>query len=207
MRPKLLLATNNPGKAREYRRLLSDVPFKLVSQLEMGLTNQVDETGQTLEENARLKAVIMTTMSGLPTLADDSGLEVDALGGEPGHLSARYAGENATDEERIRFLLSRLKDVPWERRTARFCCIIALATPEEHVEMCSGECRGIIAFEPKGKHGFGYDAVFYLPKLGKTMAELSSSVKNRISHRAQAAQKAIKILNKPPFSPPARNDQ
>lgn len=194
MRQKLLLATNNQGKVREYHLLLSGVPFKLVTPKAEGVTTIVDETGTNLEENARLKATVLATESGLPALADDSGLEVDALGGEPGHLSARYAGENAFARDRVDFLLSRLKDVPWEKRTARFRCVIALAIPRGEVELCSGECRGYITFEPRGKHGFGYDPVFYLPELDMTMAELPLSLKNQVSHRGQAAQKAAEIL-------------
>lgn len=194
MRQKLLLATNNPGKVREYRRLLSDVPFRLVTPAAEGITTVVDETGGSLAENARLKATILAVESRLPALADDSGLEVDALGGEPGHLSARYAGKNASDRDRVNVLLLRLKDVPREKRTARFRCVIALATPEGEVELCSGECRGSITFEPRGKYGFGYDPIFYLPELDRTMAELSVPVKNRVSHRGQAARKAAEIL-------------
>jgi XTP/dITP diphosphohydrolase len=129
-------------------------------------------------------------------LADDSGLEVDALGGEPGPLSARYAGERASDRDRIDYLLSRLKGVPWEKRTARFRCVIALAVPGGNVEICSGECPGIITFTPKGKYGFGYDPIFYLPELGKTMAELPLAIKNQISHRGQAAHKAHQLLER-----------
>ena len=195
MRQKLLLATNNQGKVREYRRLLSDVPFKLVTPAAEGITIIVNEMGGSLEENARLKATILAAESHLLALADDSGLEVDAIGGEPGHLSARYAGENASDRDRVDFLLSRLKDVPWEKRTARFRCVIALATPRGEVESCSGECRGSITFAPRGKYGFGYDPIFYLPELDRTMAELPLSVKNRVSHRGQAARKAAEILN------------
>ena len=194
MRQKLLLATNNQGKVREYRLLLSDVPFELVTPASEGITTVVDETGTSLKENARLKATILAAKSGLPALADDSGLEVDALGGEPGYLSARYAGENASDRDRLAFVLSRLKDVPMEKRTARFRCVIALATPRGEVELCSGECRGYITFEPVGEYGFGYDPVFYLPELDMTMAELTLSLKNKVSHRGQAARKAAEIL-------------
>ena len=194
MRQKLLLATNNPGKVREYHLLLSDVPFELVTLAAVGITTVVDETGTSFEENARLKATVLAAESGLPTLADDSGLEVDALGGEPGHLSARYAGENASDRDLVAFLLSRLRDVPMEKRTARFRCVIALATPQGEVSLCSGECRGYITLEPRGQHGFGYDPVFYLPELDMTMAELPLSLKNKVSHRGQAARKAAEIL-------------
>jgi XTP/dITP diphosphohydrolase len=134
--------------------------------------------------------------SGLLTLADDSGLEVDALNGEPGVMSARYAGKNASDTDRVKYLLSKMKDVPKEKRTARFRCVIAIAQPDGQVEFCEGECKGLIAFEPCGKNGFGYDPIFCFPKYGKTMAELPIEIKNRISHRGRAAQKARLILNK-----------
>jgi XTP/dITP diphosphohydrolase len=193
---KLLLATNNRAKVREYQRLLKGIPYQIVTMADEGITTVVDETGGTLEENARLKAVSLAEESGLLSLADDSGLEVDALGGEPGPLSARYAGEGATDADRIKYLLSRLKDVPWDRRSARFRCVIAVDSPGKPPELCSGECPGIIAFEPKGAHGFGYDPVFYLPELGKTMAELPLSVKNRLSHRGLAAREVRRLLEK-----------
>lgn len=194
--PKLLLATTNQAKVREYSSLLQNIPFELVTPTELGITTEVDEVGESLEENAKLKATILASESQLLALADDSGLEVDALGGEPGRLSARYAGENASDKDRVNYLLARLKDVPWDERTARFRCIIAISTPDGKVEFCSGECPGIITFEPKGEQGFGYDPVFYLPELAKTMAELPPEVKNRISHRGQAARKVPQVLER-----------
>ncbi len=194
MRRKLLLATNNQAKVREYRRLLQDLPYELVTLAEQGITTIVNEVGESLEENARLKATLLVAESQLLALADDSGLEVDALGGEPGRLSARYAGENASDKDRVNYLLLRLKDVPWEKRTARFRCVIAIATPDGEVEFCPGECQGFITFEPRGEQGFGYDPVFYLPELGKTMAELPLEIKNKVSHRGQAARKAYQLL-------------
>lgn len=193
---KLLLATNNKGKVREYRNLLQGLPFELVTPAELGITTSVDEVGGSLEENVRLKATILAAESRLLALADDSGLEVDALGGEPGPLSARYAGEGASDRDRVDYLLLRLKDVPREKRSARFRCVIAIATPDGEVEFCSGECRGIIIFEPKGERGFGYDPIFYLPELNKTMAQLPLAVKNQVSHRGQAARKAYRILER-----------
>ena len=196
----LLLATNNQAKVCEYRSLLVDIPLKLVTLAERGITTVVDEVGESLEENARLKATLLATESQLLALADDSGLEVDALGGEPGRLSARYAGEGASDRDRVSYLLSRLEQVPWSQRSARFRCVIAIATPGGEVELCSGECRGYITFEPKGEQGFGYDPIFYLPELGKTMAELPLETKNRVSHRGQAARRACRVLQKPPFS-------
>lgn len=192
--PELLLATGNEGKVREFRQLLRGLPFTVVAPAELGLAIRVDEVGSTLEDNARLKATAFAQQGQRLVLADDSGLEVDALGGEPGPLSARCAGEGARDEDRYRYLLARLEGVPWAQRTARFRCVIAIATPGGEVDLCHGECRGLIALEPKGGEGFGYDPVFFLPELGKTMAELPPEVKNRLSHRGQAAQMAINVL-------------
>jgi len=197
---KLLLATNNQAKVREYRSLFENIPLELVTPAEQGITIIVDEVGESLEENARLKATILAAESQLLALADDSGLEVDALYGEPGRLSARYAGEGASDRDRVSYLLSRLKGVPREKRSACFRCVIALATPSGEVEFCSGECRGFITFEPMGEQGFGYDPVFYLPELGQTMAELPLEIKNQVSHRGQAARKVYQVLKKQPFS-------
>ncbi len=193
---KLLLATGNQAKLKELRSLLRDLPYELVTLPEVGISIKVDESGNSLEENARLKATIFADKSQLLTLADDSGLEVDALGGQPGVLSARYAGKNASDSERIDYLLSRLKDVPWEKRSALFRCVIAIATPDGQVEFSSGACRGIITLKPRGEQGFGYDPVFYLPRLGKTMAELPLEVKNQLSHRGKAARKAYRVLER-----------
>ena len=196
MPDKLLLATNNQGKARELKMLLQELPFELVLPRELGISTDVDEVGRSLEENAKLKATALARESQLLALADDSGLEVDALGGEPGRLSARYAGEGASDRERIDYLLAKLKGVPWEKRTARFRCVIAVATPEGEVELCSGECHGFITFKPKGEEGFGYDPIFYFPGLDKTMAELPLEIKNKVSHRGEAAREAIKSLRR-----------
>ncbi len=191
---KLLLATNNQAKVGEYRSLLQYLPLQLVTLAERNITTKVDEVGESLEENASLKASTLASESRLLSLADDSGLEVDALNGEPGWLSARYAGEGASDTERVNYLLKQLKGVPEKKRTARFRCIIAVATPDGKVEICSGECHGLITFEPKGGYGFGYDPIFFLPKLGKTMAELPLAIKNQISHRGQAASKVYQLL-------------
>ena len=191
---KLLLATTNQGKAREYRRLLEGLPFQLVTPLEEGLDITVDEENASFEENARLKATAYASLSRLITLADDSGLEVDALGGAPGIRSARFAGDQADDKDKVEHLLARLKEVPWEKRTARFRCVIAIATPEGTTELCHGDCSGLIAFEPEGDNGFGYDPVFHLHEFGKTMAELPLEAKNQISHRGRAARKAYQIL-------------
>ena len=192
--PKLLLATNNNAKVREYKALLADLPYRLVTLADESIDLVVEEVGESLEENAHLKAVTLAARSRLITLADDSGLWVDALGGEPGRLSARYAGENATDRDRVGYLLKKLEGVPREKRTARFKCVIALVTPEGKVEFCKGECEGLITCEPKGEHGFGYDPIFYLPELRKTMAELTLEEKNKVSHRARAAWQVPEAL-------------
>jgi len=194
--PRLLLATNNQAKVHEYGYLLQNIPFKIVTLAEEGITTVVEEVGESMEENARLKAASLAAESRLMALADDSGLEVDALGGEPGPLSARYAGEGASDRDRIDYLLARLNGVPWEERTARFRCIIAIATPDGTMELCTGECPGLITFEPRGEYGFGYDPVFYLPGLDKTMAELPLEMKNQVSHRGQATRKAYQVLTR-----------
>jgi len=184
---KLLIATHNPGKVKEYQALLAGLPLELTYPAQEGLDIEVTEAGESFAENARLKAAAYARASGLLTLADDSGLEVDALGGEPGIHSARYAGNGASDEERYRLLLEKLPGVPWEERTARFRCVIAVATPAGQVYTAEGTCEGIIAFAPQGEHGFGYDPVFYFPEYGMTMAELPPETKNQISHRAKAA--------------------
>jgi XTP/dITP diphosphohydrolase len=202
MSRKLLVATHNPGKVREYRELLAGLPLDVTYLDAEGITLDVDETGETFAENAILKAAAYARLTGYWTWADDSGLEVDALGGAPGVYSARYAGPGASDADRYRKLLDALAGVPWDRRTARFRCTVALAVPEAeispaarlHVPTADGECAGVIAFGPAGSNGFGYDPVFYLPEYGLTMAQLEPEVKNRISHRGRAAQAAAALL-------------
>lgn len=192
---RLLVATRNQGKLRELAALLADVPFTLVSLDDVGIDADVEETGATLEENATLKAEAYARLSGLPSLADDSGLEVEALGGEPGPRSSRYAGEGATDAQRIAFLLKKLDNIPEDAWRARFRCVIAVAWPSEQVELHTGTCEGRIVRSPRGSSGFGYDPVFFLPGHGKTMAELTPEEKNRVSHRSVAARKTAAALN------------
>jgi XTP/dITP diphosphohydrolase len=192
--PKLLLATSNSGKIKEYRLLMNSLGYQITTLTEEGIAKIVTESGNNYEQNARLKAITYAKLSRLITLADDSGLEVDALNGEPGVKSARFAGEAATDAEKVNFLLAKLNGVPWERRTAHFKCVIAIVNPRGRAELCYGECHGMIAFEAKGENGFGYDPIFFLPEIGKTMAELSLEMKNQISHRARASQKARQVL-------------
>jgi XTP/dITP diphosphohydrolase len=193
---RLLVGSNNRGKLREYAELLRGIHFELTTLSEQGITEEVEETGSNLKQNAIRKATAYAKLSGLTTMADDSGLEVDALGGEPGPLSRRYAGDNASDKARNDYLLTKLRNIPWEKRTARFRAVIAIATPDGKVKTAEGVCEGIIAFDSKGTGGFGYDPIFYLPELDKRMAELSLAEKNRISHRAKAAQKARRILER-----------
>lgn len=192
--PELLLATNNPGKVREYSELLSGCGFELVTPAGRGIEIEVAETGGSFTENAVIKAQAYAAVSGLMTLADDSGLEVDALNGAPGVLSARYAGDQASDAERNSLLLTNLQEVPLLRRTARFRCAIAIVEPSGGIHHVDGAVEGIIAPAPRGACGFGYDPVFYLPELRLTFAELEPAEKNRISHRAAAAAKACIIL-------------
>jgi XTP/dITP diphosphohydrolase len=196
MMSKLLIATNNKGKVHEYRDLLKGIPFELVTPASLGIKLEVEETGKTFSENALLKAEDFARASGLLTLADDSGLEVDALNGEPGVRSHRYAGENATDAELVDYLLKKMKDVPEGKRTAHFRCVIAIVHPGGKIDYCEGRCDGVIAFSPRGEEGFGYDPIFYFPELGKTLAELPLEAKNRLSHRARAAAEAVKILSR-----------
>ena len=201
-----MIATGNPGKLREYQQLLNGAAFELVSLGHLGITQEVDETGVTFYENARLKALAYGAMSGLPTLADDSGLEVNALGGDPGVRSARYGGDACnSDEDRVRLLLENMRDVPWEQRMARFRCVIAVSFPsglstsedgQEDLEYMVGSVAGMIQYGPMGDEGFGYDPVFYLPSYGRTMSQLILAEKNQVSHRADAARKALAWLNR-----------
>lgn len=196
MIPKLLLATRNAGKAREYSLLLQRSPFELTTLDAEGIQEDVTESGKTLQENARLKAVGYAVDDRFLVMADDSGLEVDALGGAPGPLSARFAGKGASDRDKVNLLLSKLRGVPWEERSARFRCVIAIASERKVIGLCEGVCEGIISFEAEGDQGFGYDPVFYLPELDRTMAELTLEEKNKVSHRAKAAEKAVPVLKR-----------
>ena len=184
---KVILASKNPHKLTELSVILSQHGFKIALESEYGLDIDVDETGTTFEENSLLKAEAVMKASGLPVLADDSGLMVDALDGAPGVYSARY-GHKSSDGERTAFLLENMKDVPDDKRTAKFVCVITCLWPDGRKIVARGECPGVITHEVHGENGFGYDPVFYLPELGMTYAELPSEQKNAISHRARALQ-------------------
>jgi XTP/dITP diphosphohydrolase len=191
-RVRVVLATHNAGKRREWAALLEGLRLEIVLPEEAGVALPVEETGGTYTENALLKARALMEASGLPALADDSGLEVDALEGAPGLHSARF--RPGSDEVRYVALLRALTGVPEQERTARFRCIAALLLPNGRSFTTEGVCEGIIALEASGGAGFGYDPVFYVPTLGQTMAELPEDVKNQISHRARAAWKMRSIL-------------
>ncbi|MBN1149445.1 MAG: RdgB/HAM1 family non-canonical purine NTP pyrophosphatase [Anaerolineales bacterium] len=191
---KLLIATNNQGKLIEIQALLQDLPVEIVSPGQLGLTLSIEESGQTYAQNAALKGLAFARASGLLTMADDSGLEVDALDGLPGLRSARFAPKaGASDADRRAYLLEQLQGRarPW---TARFRCVIALATAAGETRFAEGVCPGEIIPEQRGQNGFGYDPLFLIPDLERTMAELSMQEKNRLSHRARAVQAALPFL-------------
>ncbi len=198
---KLLIATSNPGKLHEMQAILAHPAFELLLPADLCLALEVDETGSTYAENAALKALAYARASRLTALADDSGLEVDALGGEPGLRSARYAPlANARDADRRAYLLQRLAGIPhpadepgWR---AHFHCTVAIAALDGSLQFAEGRCDGFIIPEERGSGGFGYDPLFYIPHCGQTMAQLSEAVKNRISHRARALQAALPILHR-----------
>jgi len=190
----LLLATSNLHKLEEFRAIFSDLPLRLLSLRDLQLAIDVEEIGTTYAENAELKARAYAQVSNMSTLADDSGLEIDALGGAPGVQSARYLGSETSYEERFRVILELLKGLSLDQRSARFRCVIALVEPLGNIRMVEGVVEGVIAEGPRGTNGFGYDPIFSLPELGKTFAELEPEHKNRISHRARAAQSARKLL-------------
>jgi XTP/dITP diphosphohydrolase len=194
-RTPLLLATQNEGKLRELRHLLADPPMDLFSLADFANIEMVPETGESFSENASLKAVGYALQTGLLTLADDSGLEVDALGGAPGIVSARYAGEGASDADRTIKLLSELSGTPAEKRSARFVSAVAIANARgEVLNVSIGACDGRIAFAPSGSGGFGYDPVFIPSGYDKSFGELKAEIKNQISHRARALLAAREFL-------------
>ena len=182
---KVILASKNAHKLEELSAILGQLGFEIALESEYGLDIEVEETGTTFEENSLLKAEAVMKASGLPVLADDSGLMVDALGGAPGVYSARY-GHKSSDAERTAYLLENMIDVPDEARTAKFVCVITCLWPDGRKIVARGECPGRILHEVHGSNGFGYDPVFFVPEKGKTFAELLPGEKNAISHRARA---------------------
>ena len=196
MKTKLLLATSNSGKLREFKTLLKDLDLELISPIELGIQLNVVEDGQTYAENAARKALAYARETHLITLADDSGLEVEALNGAPGLYSARFSDKpGATDADRRHYLLEQLnhKPRPWK---ALFRCVLAITTPDMDIQYTQGTCEGEIIPQERGTNGFGYDPIFFIPQLKRTMAELSSEEKNMISHRARAVIAARPLLTK-----------
>lgn len=200
----LLVATTNRHKLDEYRALFSDLPYQLCSLRDIQLDMDVEETGTTFRENAELKALAYARASGMLSLADDSGLEIDALGGAPGVYSARFAGVDTSYAERFRLIFAQLHGLPPEQRTARFRCVITIAEPSGYHQSVEGAIEGVITETPRGEHGFGYDPIFLVPAYGQTTAELSPEQKNRISHRGQAARLARALLEDWPHPPSVR---
>jgi XTP/dITP diphosphohydrolase len=195
-RKRIIAATKNKGKLEELKQLLSGLPYEVLSMAEAGVTDDIEENGATFEENALIKARAVWNMTGDTVIADDSGLEVDCLGGAPGVYSARYAGEGASDEDRNKKLLAALADVPADKRTARFVCAIAVIFPDGREHIVRGTCEGYIAFEPAGNSGFGYDPLLYVPELGMTIAQMDADLKNSISHRGNAMRQILDILGR-----------
>ena len=195
---ELVLATNNKDKVREFREMLrhSGLDLSVLCLADFPGLPPVPENGRTFSENAAKKALFAAQATGKLALGDDSGIEVDALAGRPGICSARFAGERATGKGNNEKLLALLRDVPERRRQARFACFIALANPEKIIDIAEGNCAGTIVMKPRGSGGFGYDPLFQPIEYHKTFAELSPSIKNRISHRARALEKALMMLEK-----------
>jgi len=197
----LVLATRNPGKIKEIRETLSGLGLAFRTLSDFPDISEIHEDGTTFQENAKKKALTVARATGLPALADDSGLEVDALGGAPGVRSARFAGEGADDLSNNRKLLDLLRDVPPERRTARFRCALALAFPDGRVYTVEGTCEGRIVEDPAGEGGFGYDPLFLVLEEGRTFAQMTREEKNRISHRGRALSKLRELLSQIVISP------
>ena len=210
--PPLLIATNNLHKVIELRRLLKGLPYRIVAPQEMGLVLEVEEDGASYRENAALKARAFAQAAGMISLADDSGIEVEALGGRPGVLSARYGDSEAPEPQAadegspalypgVRLLLQEMRDVLWEERACRYVSAIAVVQPEakgsiQGVEIFEGACSGMVAWEPVGAHGFGYDPIFYSSAHGLTMAQMSPEMKDQFSHRGQAVRNAAELLSR-----------
>ncbi len=194
MKQRLIFATGNQDKMREIREILGDKDYEILSMKEAGIDLDIVEDGSTFEENAMIKAKAVMEVTGALTLADDSGLEIDAFGGGPGIYSARYLGTDTSYIEKNKVILEKLKNIPEEKRTARFVCAIAAAFPNGQTLTTRGTMEGIIGYEAKGENGFGYDPIFYLPQLEKYSAELSRDEKNSLSHRGEALRKMKEIL-------------
>lgn len=195
---KIIFATGNEGKMREIRSIMADLDVQVLSMKEAGIMVEIDEDGTTFEENSMLKARAAAALAepGSIVLADDSGLEIDALNGEPGVYSARYMGEDTPYNEKNVNLIHRLEGVPDERRTARFVCVISAVLPDGREFTVKGTVEGRIGYGERGDGGFGYDPIFFVPEFGRTMAEMSAEEKNRISHRGKALELMKEVLKR-----------
>ena len=191
---KIVFATANEGKVKEIKEILKDFPIEVVSMKEMGITADIEEDGTTFEDNSLIKARALSKLTGLPALADDSGLEVDYLNGEPGIYSARYLGRDTDYDYKNNYIINKLSDAKEGERSARFVCVISLVLPDGREFVERGVVEGLIGYEQKGENGFGYDPIFYLPEYGKTSAELSPEEKNKISHRGKALSAMKKLI-------------
>ena len=194
MMDKIVFATANEGKVKEIKEILKDFPIEVVSMKEMGITADIEEDGTTFEENSLIKARALSKLTGLPALADDSGLEVDYLNGEPGIYSARYLGRDTDYDYKNNYIINKLSEAQDKERSARFVCVISLVLPDGREFVERGVVEGLIGYEQKGESGFGYDPIFYLPEYGKTSAELSPEEKNKISHRGKALSAMKKLI-------------
>ena len=191
---KIIFATGNEGKMKEIRMILSDLGYEICSMKEIGLDMEIEENGTTFEENAIIKARAISERTGEIVLADDSGLEVDYLNGEPGIYSARFLGEDTPYDVKNRYIINQLADAKGDERSARFVCAIACVFPNGDVKTTRGTIEGLIGYEQKGSNGFGYDPIFYIPEYDCTTAELSAEVKNEISHRGKALEAMKEII-------------
>jgi len=196
---KFIVASRNRGKLNEIKEILHDFPFDVISMEEAGIFREIDEHGETFEQNALIKAIEVFNATNEIVMADDSGLEVDYLNGAPGIYSSRFAGENSTDEARNKKLLKLLEGVPFEQRTARFVCAVAVVFPDGNKFTVKGTCEGVIGNGPAGKHGFGYDPLFYMPEYKMTMAQMKPAQKHRISHRGKALRLMVEKLRETDF--------
>jgi XTP/dITP diphosphohydrolase len=193
---KLIAATGNKGKLEEIRRIFKLLPLEVISMEDAGINVDIEECGSTFEENALIKALEVSKLTCHMVMADDSGLEVDFLNGAPGIHSSRFAGKGATDEDRNRKLLNLLKNVPFEKRTARFVCAVAVVLPDRSHFTVRGICEGYIGFKPEGENGFGYDPLFYIPEYNMTVAQMKLEDKNKISHRGKALKLMVEEIKK-----------
>ncbi|HZT43373.1 MAG TPA: RdgB/HAM1 family non-canonical purine NTP pyrophosphatase [Chthonomonadaceae bacterium] len=195
---KLLIATTNPRKGAEMAQILgaANLGLQFFTLADFPDMPPVEETGETFLENARIKAVAATNVSGLVAIADDGGLVIDALGGQPGVHSHRFLGETTAFPEKMATILERMRDVPEAERTCRFQCAVVIAAPDGQTASCMGTCEGRVAYEMRGTYGFGYDPIFLLPELGRHMAELPPEEKHRISHRGKALACAVEALRR-----------